>query len=164
MIPGFYERLSLARDVAPDAVLEGYRRSLGELVRRLRKATAAGADTAALEAERDELREAFEVLSSPGRRRLYDSFLSLGSEDLPAELDGFWAKISDSMADPAAAAAVEVVRALTSLPVGQPLDRPRPAARPAAAPPWLSKSLPTSPTPPRRASSAKGSPTSIAAK
>jgi len=141
---GFYEMLSVTPMADREEIRSGYHRQLGLLVRKLRKARDIGADTAALEARRDDLQEAYEILSDPGRRRVYDGFLALeGAEDQPTDLDSFWVRVRDSVADPAAAAAVELVRALTSLPVGDSLDaapqtaRPveiRPAAAPAPAP------------------------------
>ncbi len=149
---GFYEKLGITPAADREEIRAGYHRALGLLVRKLRRARENGADTAALEARRDELQEAYEVLSDPGRRRLYDGFLALeGGDDVPAGLDAFWARVRDSVADPAAAAAVELVRALTALPVGDALDagihqsvrpvairsaveEPSPAPQPAAPP------------------------------
>ena len=128
---GFYEMLSVTPMGDRDEIRAGYHRQLGLLVRKLRKAREIGADTAALEARRDDLQEAYEILSDPGRRRVYDGFLALdGAEEQPTDLDSFWVRVRDSVADPAAAAAVELVRALTSLPVGDSLDAAPQTARP----------------------------------
>ena len=134
MALGFYERLGVPHTATDDTVREGYRRALGLLVRQLRQAKAAGADVSALEAERDAVEEAFSVLSDKRRRRVYDRFRSLDGEPLPDEADAFWELVGDAKADPAAAAAVELVRALTVLPVGQPLQRAAPQKPPPATP------------------------------
>lgn len=137
---GFYEMLGVTPMANRNEIRVGYHRQLGLLVRKLRKARENGADTVALEARRDDMQEAYEILSEPGRRRVYDGFLALdGAEDEATDLDSFWNRVRDSVADPAAASAVELVRALTSLPVGESLDAtpqpPRPVElRPVSAP------------------------------
>ncbi len=123
MALGFYERLGVPHTATEETVKDGYRRALGTLVRQLRQAKAAGADVSSLEAERDAVEEAFSVLSDRARRRVYDRFRSLDGEPLPDEADAFWELVGDAQADAAAAAAVELLRALTVLPVGQPLQR-----------------------------------------
>jgi hypothetical protein len=139
MALGFYERLGVPQAATEEVVREGYRRALGTLVRQLRQATTAGADVSSLEADRDAVEEAFEVLSDRARRRVYDRFRSLDGEPLPDEADAFWELVGDALADPAAAAAVELVRSLTVLPIGKPLQPPVARAKPA---PRVSLQLP----------------------
>jgi hypothetical protein len=140
---GFYERLSLREGATRDEVKAAYRRSLGDLVGRLRQAQRSGADTAVLEAQRRDLDEAHEVLSAPARRRRYDHFRQLSREDPPSDPETFWAQVSPGWTDPAAAAAVDVIRSLTGLPVGDTFGTPtqhtaRRATAPAHAPPAVS--------------------------
>ena len=87
-------------------------------MRRLRAAESRQQDTATLEARRTSLVEAFAVLSDPARRRRYDRFRELSRSGLPADLDELWRVAAPSMVDPAAAAALDVVRTLTALKVG----------------------------------------------
>ncbi len=134
MSRGFYERLALREGATTDEVREAYRRSLGELVGRLRQARRSGADTAVLEAQRRELDEAHDVLTDPSRRRRYDHFRTLSRAELGEDPEAFWKAVGPGWTDPAAAAAVDVVRSLTELPVGETFGTavqsptPRPAA------------------------------------
>lgn len=135
MSPGFYERLQVRVEATTDEVRAAYRRSLGELVRKLRAAQRSGADTAVLEAQRRELDEAHEVLSDPVRRRRYDHYRALGRTELPEDPEGFWSAVAPGWTDPAAAAAVDVVRSLTELPVGDTFGVPgRQKKRPSPPP------------------------------
>ena len=115
----FYERLGLSPQAQREEVEQAYHRGLARLVKKHRKAEASGADTAAIEAERNALVEAHQVLGDPKRRRSYDHFLQLESEQLESNADAFWDQIRDGMVDPGTAAAVGVVRALTDLPLGE---------------------------------------------
>ena len=130
---GFYERLGLPPQANHEEIQSAYHRGLAKLVKKHRKAEASGADTAAIEAERFALVEAHQVLSDPRRRRSYDQFLSLESETLATDAEGFWKQIQEGMVEPGAASALEVVRSLTSLPVGQ------------SAPPQAAPDLPPAP-------------------
>jgi len=114
----FYERLGVGQDASEQQVREGYHASLAKLVKKLRNARNNGADTSVLEAQRDAVREAFEVLTDDGRRRRYDLLLKLDGDGLPGAPEDLWDKVQE-LVDPTSAAAVEVVRALTELEVGE---------------------------------------------
>ena len=137
---GFYERLGLSPQSNHEEIQSAYHRGLARLVKKHRKAEASGADTAAIEAERHALVEAHGVLSDPRRRRSYDQFLSLESEQLATDSEGFWKQIQEGMVEPGAAAALEVVRSLTSLPVGQ--SQPEVAPELPPAPDFVTHSAP----------------------
>lgn len=122
----FYERLGVTSDATTEDLSAAYQNQLARLVKKLRQAEKSGADTAVLEAEKHALMEAHDVLSDPSRRRRYDRFQQLEGEDLSTEPQAFWEDIHSGMVDPAAAAAVDVVRTLTSLPMGDGFDTPRP--------------------------------------
>ncbi len=135
MSHGFYERLSLQQGASTEEVQDAYRRSLGELVRRIRQAQASGADTAVLEDQRRELEEAHEILSDPSRRRRYDHFRTLSRDELPEDPESFWKGVAPGWTDPAAAAAVDVLRSLTEVPVGETFGTSAPAENPRRPPP-----------------------------
>lgn len=118
MSSGFYERLGVEAEATAAQVEEAYHRGLARLVARLRTAVRKGADTAALEVQRLQLIEAYEVLNDPARRRRYDRMLSLDGRELPGSPEAFWEQVWPGLVPPAATAAVELIRALTSLPVG----------------------------------------------
>jgi len=143
---GFYERLDLREGATTDELKEAYRRSLGELVGRLRQAQRSGADTAVLEAQRRELDEAHEILSDPSRRRRYDHFRALSRAEPADDPEAFWKAVSPGWTDPSAAAAVDVLRSLTELPVGETFGTPSPQPAPrgpqAPAPPVVSMMSP----------------------
>ena len=120
----FYDRLGVPEGASEDQVREGYHKSLARLVKKLRQTRSSGGDSAVLEAERDAVREAFEVLTDPTRRRRYDLLLKLDAEGLPGAPDELWDRVQEGLVDPTSAAAVEVVRALTELDVGEAFTDP----------------------------------------
>ena len=119
---GFYDRLGLTPDSDNEELVLAYHRGLAVLVKKLRKAKAASADTAALEAERYALMEAYSVISDPVRKRRYDHYLRVEGQELPREPSEFWKLVQGGMVEPSASAALDVVRSITSLQVGQSLS------------------------------------------
>jgi hypothetical protein len=133
---GFYERLGTRTDASEAELREAYQHQLARLVKRLRDARENGADTAVLENEQKDLMEALGVLTDPARRRRYDRYRQLEGEDVPSDPEAFWEAVRPGMADPASSAALDVVREISSLPVGESLsDVPAPRADPPAPPP-----------------------------
>lgn len=125
---GFYELLQLAPDAGPDAVRAAWQDQVAQVVRRMRSAEAKKLDRAPIEARRLALNEAYAVLSDPVRRRRYDRFREVSRTGLPTDPDELWKIAGPSLADPGAAVALEVIRALTDLKVGPPLSDSAPAA------------------------------------
>jgi hypothetical protein len=121
---GFYELLGIEEDAAADSIRSAYQRRLAQLVRRLRDARLQGADVSILEAQERELRGAMEVLADPVRRRRYDAFRSATVGGMPANAEELWERARASMIDPSSALALALVRALTRLPVGDPVPLP----------------------------------------
>lgn len=130
MSTGFYELLAVAPEADLAAVRAAYQEQVAQAVRRLRAAESRQQDTATLEARRTALVEAFAVLSDPARRRRYDRFRELSRSGLPADLDELWRVAAPSMVDPAAAAALDVVRTLTGLKVGDAFGGPEATPEP----------------------------------
>lgn len=128
MATGFYELLQVAPDAAPEVVRAAWQEQVAQVVRKLRAAEARQQDVAAIEARRAALAEAWAVLSDPPRRRRYDRFRELSRTGLPADPDELWAQAHRSLVDPAAAAALDVVRMVTDLRVGEPTGALAPAA------------------------------------
>jgi hypothetical protein len=118
---GFYELLQVSADASADAVRAAYQDQVAQVVRKLRAAEARQQDVAAIEARRHALGEAWSVLSDPPRRRRYDRYRELSRTTLPVDPEDLWAKAGPSMIDPAAAAALAVLRTLTDLKVGEPI-------------------------------------------
>jgi len=154
MVQGFYELLGVEPGATASELRAAYQRRLGDLVRRLRQARKQGADTSLLEAQERDLRTAIDVLSDPSRRRRYDAFRSALVRGLPDDAGALWEQARGSLVDPAAALAVGVVRALTALPVGDPLPdvvptgrRRRVPAPPVSAPPVSAPSPVAAPSP-----------------
>lgn len=155
MAQGFYEQLGVEPAAAPDELRAAFQRQLADLVRRLRAANRSGADTTVLETQERALKEAMDVLSDPVRRRRYDAFRRAVREGMPEDAEGLWEQSRGALVDPAVAAALETVRALTDLPLGDPLPlgeglrfaavEPPPPPEPPPAPP---PRVPAPPPPP----------------
>lgn len=131
MATGFYELLGVAPEADSAAIRAAWQEQVAVVVRKLRAAEARQLDLAPLEARREALAEAWAVLGDPPRRRRYDRFRELARDGLPQDPDQLWAAAGASMVDPAAAAALDVVRALSGLRVGEGFAAPRPAEEPA---------------------------------
>ncbi|CAN0461371.1 unnamed protein product, partial [Ectocarpus fasciculatus] len=122
MSQGFYEMLGVARGASADQIRQAFQARLAALVRRLKAARKQGADVSLLESQERALREAMEILSDPARRRRYDAFRDiLDTETPPTDASELWEQCRGSLMDPATVAALNVVRALTELPVGDPI-------------------------------------------
>jgi hypothetical protein len=141
---GFYELLQVPSNAAPEALRAAYQEQVAQVVRRLRAAESRQQDSAPIEARRAALAEAWSVLSDPARRRRYDRYRELTRSGLPTTLDDLWAQAGSAMVDPAAAAAVDVLTALTDLRVGTRPAPEVPSASAGTAPP----SAVTAPEPP----------------
>lgn len=124
MAQGLYELLGVPPAASREEVREAYQRRLADLVRRLRVARQQGADVSILESQETALREAMEILSDPGRRRRYDAFRSAAGLGLPEDVEALWAQGRGALVDPVAGVSLAVVRALTDLPVGDPIPEP----------------------------------------
>jgi hypothetical protein len=119
MSTGFYELLGVAADADGPEIRAAYQEQVAQTMRRLRAAEARQQDTATLEARRASLAEASAVLTDPVRRHRYDRFRELSATGFPSDLEELWRAAGPSLVDPAAAAALDVVRTLTSLRVGE---------------------------------------------
>jgi len=124
MSQGFYELLGVAPDAAEDAIRQAYQVRLARLVRRLRTARQNGADVTILEAQERALREAREVLSNTARRRRYDAFRAATDSGLPDSAEGLWEEVRAALVPPEVSLALASVKALTDLPLGQPVPAP----------------------------------------
>lgn len=138
---GFYELLQVPPDASPEKVRAAWQEQVAQVVRKLRAAEARQQDTAAIESRRQALSEAWSVLSDPARRRRYDRFRELSRLGLPADPEELWREANRSLVDPAAAAALDVVRLATDLRVGDSL-----LGTPGGEPPTV-PTLPTAPVP-----------------
>ncbi|MFT4977067.1 MAG: hypothetical protein ACI8S6_002972 [Myxococcota bacterium] len=122
MSQGFYEMLGVARAASADAIRQAFQARLAALVRRLKAARKQGADVSLLESQERALREGMEILADPARRRRYDAFRDILDGDTPpTDASELWEQCRGSLMDPATVAALNVVRALTELPVGEPI-------------------------------------------
>jgi curved DNA-binding protein CbpA len=126
MATGFYELLGVSPDASAPQIRSAWQEQVATVVRKIRAAEARQLDLSPLEARREALAEAWAVLSDPVRRRRYDRYRELSRGTLPTNPDDLWAAAGASLVDPAAAAALELVRTLTSLRVGDGFSAPTP--------------------------------------
>ena len=124
MAQGFYELLGVPPNASREEVREAYQRKLADLVRRLRVARQQGADVSILESQETALCEATEILSDSARRRRYDAFRNAAGLGLPQDVESLWGQGRGALVDPVAGVSLAVVRALTDLPVGDPIPEP----------------------------------------
>ncbi len=124
MSQGFYELLGVELDASDDAIRQAYQVRLARLVRRLRTARQNGADVTILEGQERSLREAREILSDPARRRRYDSFRSAMDTGIPESAGALWKQVRSALVPPEVSLALESVKSLTDLPLGQPVPAP----------------------------------------
>jgi hypothetical protein len=157
MAQGFYELLGVEPRASQEEVREAYQGRLADLVRRLRVARQQGADVSILESQEAALREAMEVIAEPARRRRYDALRQASLAGLPEDVETLWAQSRGALVDPVAGVSLAVVRALTDLPVGDPIPEPpggwrrgrrrssSPGAPPVATPPVTGAPPPPAP-------------------
>lgn len=137
MTQGFYEQLGVAPDVDSTSLRKAYHRQVARLTKRTRQLREQGGDTTQLELARQQLEEAWEVLSVPSRRQRYDVLLAFLDREVAPDLDaaGLWEEVGSELVPPAVAAATRLVAAITRLklePVGANDPSPAPAPAPAA--------------------------------
>lgn len=131
---GFYELLQVAPDSPPERIRAAWQDQVAQVVRKIRSTEARKLDRAPVEARKVALNEAYAVLSDPARRRRYDRFREISRVALPTDPEELWRVAGPSLVDPGAAAAVELIRALSELKVGGPLvDAPAAPGRDAVA-------------------------------
>ncbi|MBO86380.1 MAG: hypothetical protein CL927_13565 [Deltaproteobacteria bacterium] len=129
MSQGFYELLGVEAEASHDTIRQAYQVRLARLVRRLRTARQNGADVTILEAQERSLREAREILSAPARRRRYDAFRRAMDGGVPDSAQDLWEQVRNSLVAPEESLALASVKALTDLPLGQPVPAPSEPAR-----------------------------------
>jgi len=115
---GLYEVLGVRSDAPVGQIRAAYRTLRAELRRRQRQARQHGADVFLLELKELELREAMEILGDPQRRRRYDAFRGALRQGMPVDAVGLWEQSRSALISPIAPAAVDAVRALTDIAVG----------------------------------------------
>lgn len=113
---GFYQLLGVEHTASTGQVRAAYGRAVANLVKRRKALLEGGGDPAALDRQRTQLDEAWSVLSEPTRRRRYDAMLEwLEEGGDPRNVEAFWDRVAPSLVNPAAAAAVKLLRNTTHL-------------------------------------------------
>lgn len=127
MTRGFYEQIGIQSDADLDEIKAAYGRAVAHLLKRREATVVQGGDTAALDLARDQLNEAWTVLSDPARRRRYDAMLAVAGDGLSAtDVEDLWSRVAGAMIHPAVAAAARIVDAATTLRLGPLPEPPRP--------------------------------------
>ena len=151
MAQGFYEILGIDNRSSTEAIHTAYHDQLAELVRRLRAARRQGADVTILEGQERALKEAMQVLSDPVRRQRYDAYRRASRRGMPTGAESMWDAAKDSLVDPLAISALEILQKTTELNIGNPFaETPQPrkwTKRPQQATPAPTPSPPPAPEP-----------------
>ena len=122
MSQGFYEILGVQSGSSTEEIRLAFQGRLASLVRRLKAARKQGADVSLLESQERNLREAMEVLADPARRRRYDAFREISERETPpTDASELWQQCRGSLMEPATVSALNAIRALTELPLGDPV-------------------------------------------
>lgn len=119
MTQALYDLLGAHRTADAEALRLAYTRAVAQLVRRRKALVEQGGDTRKMDLARHQVDEAWEVLSDPARRRKYDALVALYEGGELPRGEELWTRVVGSLASPAAAAAVDLVRGMTHLEVGQ---------------------------------------------
>ncbi|MFK7927041.1 MAG: helix-turn-helix domain-containing protein [Myxococcota bacterium] len=125
MTQALYDLLGAHRTADAEALRLAYTRAVAQLVRRRKALVDQGGDTRKMDLSRHQVDEAWQVLSDPARRRKYDALVALYEDGELPRGEELWSRVVGSLASPGAASAVDLVRAMTQLQVGQ---LPAPAA------------------------------------
>jgi len=148
MTQGFYEQFGLDAASSPREIRSAWVRVVGQIRKRRKAVVEQGGDASRLDQHRQQVDEAWAVLSDPVRRRRYDAFLALQQQGWTTDSDEVWRRAAGALVSPAAAAAAEVLRVGTGLAVGALPPAPRPHAddAPEAEERTVTSSHRTSPT------------------
>ena len=132
MTQGFYEQLGADAGASLDQLRTAYAKAVADLSRRRKALVTEGGDAARIDLVRAQLDEAWQVLSSPERRRRYDAMLVLTHRGKP-NVDTLWDQAAGALISPAVQAAVELLRVSTNLKIGVLPPAPAPARSAEAA-------------------------------
>ncbi|MBT3218205.1 MAG: hypothetical protein HN348_03870 [Proteobacteria bacterium] len=152
MTQGFYEQFGIDPVAGTEEIRAAYRRLVASLMKRRKNLLDQGGDTSQIDLVCSQADEAWAVLSDASRRRRYDAMLALDNGDL-GDGEGLWQKAAGALVPPAAAAAVELLSAITTLEVGE-MQQPPGQKRPPPIPYDEAKTVPklqpavTAPAPP----------------
>jgi hypothetical protein len=130
MTQGFYEQLGVSPNADHVRLRASYTAAVAELARRRSATLEQGGDTSRLDLARQQVDEAWHVLSDPARRRRYDTMLAMVREGWTDEPDEIWRRASGALIHPAAAAAADLLRVATNLSIGTLPPAPGPRRTP----------------------------------
>lgn len=131
MTQGFYEQLGVPSDATAPTLRAAYSRVVAHLVRRRKALVEQGGDPEPLDLAREQVDEAWRVLSDPARRRRYDALLALSFADDRPDATALWDQVAGSLVPPGLSAAARFVQLATHVDIG---DLPTPLAPPDTGP------------------------------
>jgi hypothetical protein len=118
MTQGFYEQLGVDPAASAADVRAAYGRVIAQLSRRRKAIVEQGGDPSLLDVARSQADEAWSVLQDPARRRKYDAMRALMHDGWSTDPNEVWRRASGALVHPAAGAAAELLRVVTTLKVG----------------------------------------------
>lgn len=133
MTLGFYEQLGVDPAASAAEIRAAYTRVVAQVLKRRKAVTDRGGDATPLDLARSQAEEAYKVLFDPSRRRRYDAMRAMSVEGFPTDVPGsveaeLWRRAAGALVHPAAGAAAELLRTVTTLKIG--VMPPSPQLRP----------------------------------
>ena len=133
MTQGLYEQLGVGLNANADDLLTAYNHRATRIVERKNAISRKGGDYSKLDIDRDQLDTAYNILSNPKRRRLYDAMLAMTEGDLNTSPERIWDTMQGAFATPKRRAAMELLNQLTKLNIPTLAKVPQPSNNPSAA-------------------------------
>ena len=133
MTQGLYEQLGVGLNANADDLITAYNHRATRIVERKNAISRKGGDFSKLDIDRDQLDTAYNILSDPKRRRLYDAMLTMTEGDWNTSPDRIWKTMQGAFATPKRRAAMELLNQLTKLNIPTLAQAPQPSNHPSAA-------------------------------
>jgi curved DNA-binding protein CbpA len=133
MTQGLYEQLGVGLTANATDLFTAYNHRASRIVERKNAISRKGGDYSKLDIDRDQLDNAYNILSDPKRRRLYDAMLTMTEGDWDTAPERIWETMRGAFATPKRRAAMELLNQLTKLNIPPLARAPQPFNHPGSS-------------------------------